>query len=66
MAQIRTYDAERAPGEKHNTLIFCIVNSVDEALRATNDWGVDVLVVQGKCYILTPPSFRPIMYIGRN
>jgi len=47
VAQIRAYDARRPSGEKHHTLIFIVVSSVDQALRATNDWDVDVLVVQG-------------------
>ncbi|KAF9003920.1 2-nitropropane dioxygenase [Cyathus striatus] len=40
---VRTYDAKR----DHKTIIFVIVNSVEEALRAANEWKVDVLVVQG-------------------
>jgi len=31
----------------HKTIIFVIVNSVMEALRAANEWKVDVIVVQG-------------------
>lgn len=50
VAQVRAHDAKR----DHKTLVFVIVNSVDEALRATNDWKVDVLVVQGSIC----PSFR--------
>ncbi|KDR84325.1 hypothetical protein GALMADRAFT_111598 [Galerina marginata CBS 339.88] len=41
--QIREYDAKR----EHKTVIFTIVNSVDDALRAANEWKVDVIVVQG-------------------
>jgi len=43
VAQVRAYDAKR----EHKTLIFVIVNSVTEALRAANDWKVDVIVAQG-------------------
>ncbi|KAF5371387.1 hypothetical protein D9615_009693 [Tricholomella constricta] len=43
ITQVRAYDAKR----EHKTLVFVIVNSVEEALRATNEWKVDVLVVQG-------------------
>ncbi|KDQ17271.1 hypothetical protein BOTBODRAFT_64286 [Botryobasidium botryosum FD-172 SS1] len=43
IAQVRAYDASRT----HKTTVFVIVNSVDEALKATHEWGVDVLVVQG-------------------
>lgn len=43
VAQVRAYDAKR----DHKTLVFVIVNSVEEALRAANEWKVDVLVVQG-------------------
>ncbi|KIK54002.1 hypothetical protein GYMLUDRAFT_264859 [Collybiopsis luxurians FD-317 M1] len=43
VARVRQYDA----GREHRTLIFVIVNSVDEAVRAANEWGVDVIVVQG-------------------
>lgn len=55
VAQVKTHDAKR----DHKTLIFVIVNSVEEALRATNEWGVDVLVVQGPIY----PSFHPLMLL---
>src|SRR5882762_322548 len=44
IAQVRAYDAKRA----HKTIVFIIVNSVADALRAANEWKVDVLVVQGK------------------
>ncbi|RDB24642.1 Nitronate monooxygenase [Hypsizygus marmoreus] len=43
IAQVRAYDAER----EHKTVIFVIVNSVQEALKAANEWKVDVLVAQG-------------------
>jgi len=43
VAKVRAYDAER----DHKTIIFVIINNVEEALRAATDWGVDVLVVQG-------------------
>jgi nitronate monooxygenase len=43
VAQVREYDATRT----HKTLIFVIVNSVAEALRAADEWKVDVIVVQG-------------------
>jgi len=44
IAQVRAFDATR----EHKTIIFATVNSVAEALRATNEWKVDALVVQGK------------------
>ncbi|KAL0068268.1 hypothetical protein AAF712_004653 [Marasmius tenuissimus] len=43
--KVREYDARRF-GE-HKTLVFVIVNSVEDGVRATNEWGVDGLVVQG-------------------
>jgi len=43
VAQVRAHDAKRA----HKTLIFVIINSVEDALRAANEWKVDVLVAQG-------------------
>ncbi|KAF4598666.1 hypothetical protein EYR38_007072 [Pleurotus pulmonarius] len=43
--QIRDFDAARTDG--HRTLIFTIVNDVEGALRAANEWEVDVLVAQG-------------------
>lgn len=43
VAQVRAYDARR----DHKTIVFVIVNSTEEALRAAIDWKVDVLVVQG-------------------
>lgn len=53
---VREYDAKR----EHKTKIFCCCNSVDEALRAANEWNVDVIVAQGmllrfstRQYILT-------------
>ncbi|KAK0186951.1 hypothetical protein F5146DRAFT_758428 [Armillaria mellea] len=47
IAQVRAYDGKR----NFKTLIYVIVNSVEEALRATNEWKVDALVVQGKLSI---------------
>lgn len=44
IAQVRAYDGKK---NKFKTLIYVIVNSVEEALRATNEWQVDALVVQG-------------------
>ncbi|KAG6915436.1 hypothetical protein DXG01_011466 [Tephrocybe rancida] len=43
IAQVRAYDLKR----EHKTAVFVIVNSVQEALLATNQWKVDALVVQG-------------------
>ncbi|KAG5645655.1 hypothetical protein H0H81_008916, partial [Sphagnurus paluster] len=42
VAQVRSFDAQR----EHKTIVFLTVNSLEEALRATNEWKVDVLVVQ--------------------
>ncbi|KAJ8690741.1 hypothetical protein PTI98_012145 [Pleurotus ostreatus] len=42
---VRDYDAKRSDG--HKTLVFAIVSSVEMALKAANEWGVDVLVAQG-------------------
>jgi nitronate monooxygenase len=54
IAQVQAYDAKRA----HKTIIFVIVNSIADALRAANEWKVDVLVVQGTCLhqIIYSPS----------
>jgi nitronate monooxygenase len=43
-AQVHEYDSKR----EHKTLIFVIVNSAEDALRAAKEWKVDVLVVQGE------------------
>ncbi|KAJ3782861.1 2-nitropropane dioxygenase [Lentinula aff. detonsa] len=43
VARVREYDAAR----EHKTIVFVIVNNVDEAVRAANEWKVEVLVVQG-------------------
>lgn len=40
---VREYDEKR----DHKTIIFVIVNNIDEAKRAAEEWKVDVLVVQG-------------------
>lgn len=40
---VRDFDAKR----EHKTKIFCCCNSVDEAVRAANEWKVDILVLQG-------------------
>ncbi|KAG7085831.1 hypothetical protein E1B28_003369 [Marasmius oreades] len=40
---VKDYDSKR----DHKTLIFVIVNSVDDATRAANEWKVDGLIVQG-------------------
>ncbi|KAJ7087265.1 2-nitropropane dioxygenase [Mycena belliarum] len=56
VAQIRAYDANRA----HKTCVFVMVNCLDEALCAANDWKADVIVVQGieaggHCHSKAPP-----------
>ena len=43
---VREFDRNRT--NKHNTLIFAQVGSVEDAQIAVNDWRVDVLAVQGK------------------
>ncbi|KAL0579474.1 hypothetical protein V5O48_002516 [Marasmius crinis-equi] len=43
VAQVREYDASR----EHKTLIFVMVGSVEDAIRAANEWKVDVIVAQG-------------------
>lgn len=45
IAQVHAHDARR----EHKTIVFVIVHSVADALRAANEWKVDVLVVQGRC-----------------
>lgn len=42
---VRSYD--ESSGRNQKTLIFVQIASVDEALTATQDWKVDVLVAQG-------------------
>lgn len=42
--QVRECDVQKL----EKTVIFVIVNSIKEALKAVNEWKVDVLVVQGK------------------
>ena len=44
---IRQSDLRRQREEKTN--IFVLVNSVNEALIAGNEWNTDVLVAQGTC-----------------
>lgn len=41
--QVREHDSKR----DHKTKVFVLVNSLEEALQATHEWGADVLVVQG-------------------
>ncbi|KAF8910458.1 2-nitropropane dioxygenase [Gymnopilus junonius] len=43
VARIRAHDNKRA----QKTIIFVIVNSVEMALKAANEWKVDIVVVQG-------------------
>ncbi|KAG6811124.1 hypothetical protein H0H92_008857 [Tricholoma furcatifolium] len=43
IAQVRAFDAKR----EHKTTIFVMVNSVEDALQAANEWKVDVIVAQG-------------------
>jgi hypothetical protein len=63
IAQVRAYDAQRA----HKTIVFVIVNSVADALRAANDWKVDVLVVQGKgLYYVVVFTFSPMRVQALN
>ncbi|PBK60972.1 inosine monophosphate dehydrogenase, partial [Armillaria solidipes] len=40
--QVREHDSKR----DHKTKVFVLVNSLEEALQATNEWGADALVVQ--------------------
>ncbi|KXN84314.1 Nitronate monooxygenase, partial [Leucoagaricus sp. SymC.cos] len=42
---VREYDAKRS--DRHKTLIFVTVNSVEAALRAANEWKVDFIIAQG-------------------
>ena len=44
VTQVREYDAKR----EHKTIIFVMVHSLEQALRAANEWKVDVIVVQGR------------------
>ena len=46
---VREYDAKR----EHKTKIFCCCNSVDEALRAVNEWKVDIVVAQGTSCVIS-------------
>ncbi|KAH8106282.1 2-nitropropane dioxygenase [Cristinia sonorae] len=41
--RVHEYDAKR----EHKTKIFAICNSAEDALRAVNEWKVDVVVAQG-------------------
>ncbi|KAG7442056.1 2-nitropropane dioxygenase [Guyanagaster necrorhizus] len=41
--QVREHDSKR----DHKTKVFVLVNSVEEASQAANEWRVDALVVQG-------------------
>lgn len=43
IAQVRRYDAKR----DHKTIIFAQVSSVEDALKAANEWKVDVIVAEG-------------------
>ncbi|THU98238.1 NPD-domain-containing protein [Dendrothele bispora CBS 962.96] len=43
IAQVHEYDSKR----DHKTIVFVMVNSVEDALKAANEWKADVLVVQG-------------------
>lgn len=45
---VRQFDRERSESTKHTTLIWILVNSLEEAQKAVNDLKADVLVVQGK------------------
>lgn len=44
--QVRQYEAER----EHKTLVFVCVSTVEEALKAANEWEVDVIVAQGESF----------------
>ena len=44
IAQVKAFDAKRS----HKTTTFVIVSSAADAVRAANEWGVDVIVAQGK------------------
>ncbi|KAI0825948.1 2-nitropropane dioxygenase, partial [Irpex lacteus] len=63
---VQDYDAKRT----HKTKIFVIVNSLDEAKRAANEWKVDALVVQGfeaggHGSSLSPPLFNFVPAVRR-
>jgi nitronate monooxygenase len=42
---VREYDSQRV--EQHKTLVFVLVNTLEEALKAAEIWKVDVLIAQG-------------------
>ena len=45
---------EQVRAEAPQAVIFVLVNSVEEALRATNEWKADVIVVQGRVRLKYP------------
>lgn len=54
--QVRQYEAAR----EHKTLVFTIVSSLNDALRAANEWKVDALVVQGHTYHIIRVSSKEV------
>lgn len=51
IAQVKAFDAKRS----HKTTTFVIVSSVADAVRAANEWGVDVIVAQGILHSIIIP-----------
>lgn len=48
--RFRTKDCEPS-ADGTRTLVFVLVNSVEEALKAVNEWNADVVVAQGSLSI---------------
>ena len=50
---VRRADAARA--KPHKTLVFILVNSVQDARKAVEDWHADILVAQGTLFFFLLP-----------
>ena len=49
-------------GTENAVKIFVQISSVEDALRAVNDWKADVIVAQGLMVLLLPISLSHLMY----
>lgn len=57
---VRDYEANRG----HKTLVIVCVNTVEEAIRAVNEWNVDALVAQGQriLYVSVRLSLQTVLF----
>ena len=57
-------DHDQKAGNEHKTIVFVQISSLEEALVAINNWKVDVVVAQGKPYVVPCTSITSSGSVG--